>query len=54
MADANYIAIYDNGEVNFYDRNTVKIKVSEEAVLRGYKFPRTKTMASPVEAKHYQ
>ena len=54
MSDANYIEIYNNDEVNFYDVNTVKIKVSEEAVLCGYKFPRTKTMASPVEAKHYQ
>ena len=48
MADANYIAIYNNDEVNFYDRNTVKIKVSEDAVLRGYKCPRTKLWRVPL------
>ena len=48
MTDANYIAIYDNDEVNFYDGNTVKIKVSEEAVLRGYKCPRTKLWIVPL------
>ena len=26
MSDANYIAIYDNNKVNFFDRNTVKLK----------------------------
>ena len=34
MTDTNYIAIYDNDKVNFYDGNKVKIKLSEEAVLR--------------------
>ena len=48
MADANCIAIYDNDEVNFYDGNTVKIEVSEEAVLRGYKCPQTKLWRVPL------
>ena len=42
MSDANYIEIYNNDEVNFYDVNTVKIKLSEEEFLRGYKCPHTK------------
>ena len=42
MADTNYIVIYDNYKVNFYDVNTVKIKLSEEEFLRGYKCPHTK------------
>ena len=48
MSDANYIEIYNNDEVNFYDVNTVKIKVSEEAVLRGYKYPWTKLWQVPL------
>ena len=48
MEDAKYNAIYDNDEVNFYDGNTVKVKVSEEAVLRGYKCPQTKLWRFPL------
>ena len=51
MADAYYITIYDNDKVNFYDGNTVKIKVSEEVVLSCYKFPQTKLWRVPLRPK---
>ncbi len=39
VVDADYIAIYDKEEVNFYDAKTTKITVSEEAVLKGWQCP---------------
>jgi hypothetical protein len=36
---ADYIAIYDKEEVNFYDAKTTKITVLEEAVLKGWRCP---------------
>ena len=39
MVDADYIAVYDNKEVNFYDAKTTKIVITEEAVLTGYRCP---------------
>jgi hypothetical protein len=39
FADANYTAIYDKHEVNFYDSSTINI--TETAVLTGYCCPRT-------------
>ena len=37
FSDAGYISICDGSEVNFYDGCTVKISVSEEVVLRGWR-----------------
>ncbi len=37
--NADYIAIYDKEEVNFYDAKTTKITVLEESVLKGWRFP---------------
>ncbi len=39
VVDADYIAIYDKEEVNFYDVKTTKITVLEEAVLKGWQCP---------------
>eukprot|EP00804_Cyclotella_cryptica_P000162 CCRYP_017462-RA/>CCRYP_017462-RA protein AED:0.81 eAED:0.81 QI:0/0/0/0.5/1/1/2/0/589 len=39
FADANYTAVYDKHEVNFYDSATINI--TERAVLTGYRCPRT-------------
>jgi hypothetical protein len=39
VVKADYIAIYDKEEVNFYDVKTTKITVSEEAVLKGWRCP---------------
>ena len=39
MVNANYIAIYDKEEVNFYDAKTTVITVSEEAALQGWQCP---------------
>ena len=35
VAKAGYVSICDDAEVNIYDGRTVKITVSEEAVLKG-------------------
>eukprot|EP00804_Cyclotella_cryptica_P024323 CCRYP_015308-RA/>CCRYP_015308-RA protein AED:0.19 eAED:0.16 QI:0/0/0/1/0.2/0.16/6/0/899 len=39
FADANYTAVYDKHEVNFY--NSATINITERAVLAGYRCPRT-------------
>eukprot|EP00804_Cyclotella_cryptica_P009391 CCRYP_018074-RA/>CCRYP_018074-RA protein AED:0.17 eAED:0.15 QI:0/0/0/0.75/0/0/4/0/1210 len=39
FSDANYTAVYDKHEVNFYDSATINI--TERAVLTGYRCPRT-------------
>eukprot|EP00804_Cyclotella_cryptica_P000450 CCRYP_019933-RA/>CCRYP_019933-RA protein AED:0.03 eAED:0.04 QI:0/0/0/1/0.4/0.16/6/0/1642 len=39
FADANYTAVYDKHEVNFYD--SANINITERAVLTGYRCPRT-------------
>ena len=48
MAEAGYIAIYDDEEVNFYNK-TAKIHISEEAVLKGYKCKQTKLWRVPLQ-----
>jgi hypothetical protein len=40
MVDADYIAVYDKEEVNFYDAKTTKVVVTEEAVLTGFRCPK--------------
>ena len=42
FADAGYVSICDGNEVNLYDEQSVKITVSEEAVLKGWTCPHTK------------
>ena len=41
FADAKYITILNEDEVNIYDGKTAKITISEEAVLRGWRFKGT-------------
>jgi len=41
LAEAGYVSIFDNDEVNVYDTHNTVIKVSRSAVLRGYKCPKT-------------
>jgi len=40
MVDADYIAVYDKEEVNFYDAKTTKRVLTEEAVLTRYRCPK--------------
>jgi hypothetical protein len=51
LVEADYIAIYDKQEVNFYDAMTTKIMVSEEAVLTGWQCPVTKLWHVPLVDK---
>jgi hypothetical protein len=39
VVDADYIAIYDKEEANFYNAKTMKITILEKAVLRGWQCP---------------
>ena len=39
FAKAGYVFICDDEEVNIYDGRTIKISVSEEAVLKGWRCP---------------
>lgn len=41
FAEAGYVSICDDKEVNIYDGRTAKIVVSEEAVLKGWRCPYT-------------
>ncbi len=48
FADAGYTAIYDKNEVNLYDAKTSKITVSAEAVIKGWRCPRTNLWRIPL------
>ena len=41
LAKAGYVSILNNDEVNVYNMNNTKIKVSRKTVLKGYKCPQT-------------
>ena len=49
--DADYIAIYDKLEVNYYNAKTTKITVSNDAVLTGWRCPKTRLWRVPL-VKH--
>ena len=51
LASAGYIKIYDGKEVNFYDSNTTKIIVSEEAVLKGWRCPKSTLWRIPLTSQ---
>jgi hypothetical protein len=51
VVEADYVAIYDKQEVNFYNAMTTKIVVSEEAVLKGWGCPVTKLWHVPLVDK---
>ena len=42
LAGTDYIGIYDKHEVNFYNAQTTKIIVLEQAVFKGWRCPVTK------------
>ena len=46
--DADYIAIYDKLEVNYYNAKTTKITVSNDAVLKGWRCPKTRLWRVPL------
>ena len=43
LAEAGYVSIFDNDEVNVYDTYNTVITVSRSEVLRGYKCPQSGT-----------
>jgi hypothetical protein len=49
VLDADYIAIYDKENVNFYNAKTTKINVLEEAVLKGWQCPAAGLWRLPLE-----
>ena len=48
FAQAGYVKICDNQEVNIYDGRTAKIIVSEKAVLKGWFFPKARMWSIPL------
>ena len=50
FTEAGYISVCDRNEVNLDDSRTARIVVSEEAVLKGWFCPHTKTWQIPVQA----
>ena len=51
LPDAYYISIYDGDEVNIYDGRTTRIRVSEKAVLKGWRCTATKLWWIPLRAQ---
>ena len=51
LATAGYITVYDGNEVNVYDGTTTKIVVSEEAVLKGWRCPKSTLWRIPLTAQ---
>jgi len=39
LAEAGYVSVFDNDEVNIYDSHNTAIKVSRSAILKGWKCP---------------
>ena len=48
LADAGYVTVYDGDEVNVYNGRTATIKVSEVAVLQGWRCPRAQLWRIPL------
>jgi len=46
--EADYVAIYDKKEVNYYDAKTTQINVSNEAVLTGWRCSKTRLWRVPL------
>ena len=49
FAQADYVTICDNKEVNIYDGQTAKIVVPEEAVLKGWFCPKSRMWRIPLQ-----
>ena len=47
FAEAGYVAVCDQDEVNLYDGRTAKISVPEEAVRTGWRCPVTNLWRTP-------
>jgi hypothetical protein len=48
FVDAGHTAIYNDKEVNYYQKTTTKIILSENAVLRGWRCPSNKLLCAPL------
>jgi hypothetical protein len=48
FVDAGYTVVYDNEEVNYYEKATTKLIVSEDAVLQGWRCPHNKLWHVPL------
>ena len=51
LANADYIGVYDKGEVNFYSAQMTRIIVTEELVLKGWQCPSTGLWRVPLVEK---
>ena len=51
LASAGYIKVYYRKEVNLYDSSTTKIIVSEEAVLKGWRYPKSTLWCIPLTSQ---
>ena len=48
LAEAGYVSIFDDDEVNVYDTYNTVITVSRSEVLRGYKCPQSGLWRTPL------
>ena len=51
ISEAGYISVCDGNKVNLYDSLTARIKVSEEAVLKGWFCPHIKMWRIPLKVQ---
>ena len=51
FAEVEYVSVCDGDEVNISDGGTATIIVSEDAVLKGWRCPRTKLWRIPLQAQ---
>ena len=48
LVEGGYFAVYDKNEVNIYDGKKAKIIITDEAVLKGYRYTREKLWRIPL------
>ena len=51
MAEADCITVLDKGEAKIYDGKTAKITVSEEAILKGWRYKHIGLWRVPLQKK---
>ena len=51
FADAGYLTVFDEEEVNIYDGLKTKIEIKDEAIIRGWRDPETGLYRIPLKSK---
>jgi len=49
LAEAGYISVFDNDEVDIYNSHNTEMKVSRSAILKGWKYPQSGPWRIPLK-----